>query len=493
MTALAAQRLIRPSVLATGRGKLILALLCSIAFLDFVDASITNVALPLIRDDLHLSVQGLQWVPSGYLLTYGGFMLLGGRLADLLGRRRIVAFGTALIGISSLAGGLAQNEGTLVAARLAQGLGAALMLPAALSILTTTFTEPADRHKALGVWGGVGGLASAAGVLLGGLLTDGPGWRWVFFVNPPAAALVFLAIFGLIEPDGPRRGTRAFDVIGAVLATAGMLLLVFTLVKAPDEGWGSTATVLGLVGSGVLLAAFVAKEATGKDPLLPLDIFRVRGLAAADVTQLIAFAGFLAIFFFLTLYMQNVLGYSPIKTGAAYLPLCGAIGVSAGITGQLIGRIGTRPLIAGGALITSAGVYELARVPVNGSYVSDLLPGLLIVAFGIGAVFVATVTAANDGVPAEKAGIAAALLNASQQLGGALGLAIFSAIATARTNHLLTQHDAVPHALTAGFHRALLAGSVFLLAAAVIAIRSPNTRGQSSAPAEPRTLEGAQR
>jgi EmrB/QacA subfamily drug resistance transporter len=496
MTTTATRPLARPSALGTTRGKLILALLCSIAFLDFVDASITNVALPLIRDNLHLSVQGLQWVPSGYLLTYGGFMLLGGRLADLLGRRRILTIGTALIGVSSLAGGLAQNEGSLVAARLAQGLGAALMLPAALSILTTTFTEPADRHKALGVWGGVGGLASAAGVLLGGLLTEGPGWRWVFFVNPPAAALVLVAIFRLIASDGPRRETRGFDAIGALLATAGMLLLVFTLVKAPDEGWGSTATVLRLIGSAVLLALFVAKEATGKNPLLPLDIFRVRGLAAADVTQLIAFAGFLAIFFFLTLYMQTVLGYSPIKTGAAYLPLCGAIGVSAGITGQLISRVGTRPLIAVGALITSAGVYELSRIPVDGSYLSDLLPGLLVVAFGIGAVFVATVTAANDGVAPDKAGLAAALLNASQQLGGALGLAIFSAIATARTSHLLEQHDAMPHALTQGFHRALLAGSVFLLVAAVVAVRSPNTRGASSNPTgldEPESLEGATR
>jgi predicted MFS family arabinose efflux permease len=275
-----------------------------------------------------------------------------------------------------------------------------------------------------------------------------------------------------------------------------MLLLVFALVKAPDEGWGSTATVLRLAGAGVLLAAFVAKEAIGKNPLLPLDIFRVRGLAAADVTQLIAFAGFLAIFFFLTLYMQNVLGYSPIKTGAAYLPLCGAIGVSAGITGQLIGRIGTRPLIAGGALITAAGVYELSRIPVHGSYVSDLLPGLLIVAFGIGAVFVATVTAANDGVPPDRAGLAAALLNASQQLGGALGLAVFSAIATARTNQLLGRHDAAPHAQTEGFHRALLAGSVFLLAAAVVAVRSPNTRGASGQPTGPDesvSLEGAHR
>jgi MFS family permease len=317
----------------------------------------------------------------------------------------------------------------------------------------------------------------------------------VFFVNPPVAVLVLVALFRLIEADDPKRETRGFDLVGAVLVTAGMLLLVFALVKAPDEGWGSTATVLRLVGAGALLAAFVAKEATGRNPLLPLEIFRVRGLAAADLTQLIAFAGFLAIFFFLTLYMQTVLGYSPIKTGAAYLPLCGAIAVSAGVTSQLIGRIGTRPLIVGGALITSAGVYELSRIPVHGSFASDLLPGLLIVAFGIGAVFVATVTAANDGVPADKAGLAAALLNASQQLGGALGLAVFSAIATARTNHLLGEHDSAPHALTQGFQRALLVGSVFLLAAALFALRSPNTRGESSQPAglEAPALEEAHR
>jgi EmrB/QacA subfamily drug resistance transporter len=414
------------------------------------------------------------------MLTYGGFMLLGGRMADLLGRRRILVLGTALIAVSSFAGGLAQNEGTLVAARLAQGLGAALMLPAGLSILTTTFSAPADRHTALGVWGGVGGLASAAGVLLGGLLTDGPGWRWVFFVNPPAAVLVLFGIYRLIGADRPGRHSRSFDLIGSMLITGGMLLLVYTLVKAPDEGWGSAGTIWRLVGTGVLLVAFVAKEATGVNPVVPLNIFRVRGLAAADITQLIAFAGFLAIFFFLTLYMQNVLGYSPIRTGASYLPLCAGVGVAAGITSQLISRVGTRPLIVAGGVIASVGVYLLSRIPVDGSYVSDLLPGLLITSFGIGAVFVAVVTAANDGVPPDQAGLAAALLNASQQLGGALGLAIFSAIATARTNHLLAQHDPAAHALTAGFHRALFAGSIFLLVAAVVAVRSPNTRGESA-------------
>jgi EmrB/QacA subfamily drug resistance transporter len=472
----------RPSAIATRRGKLILTLLCAVAFLDFVDASIVNVALPSIRDDLHVSVQGLQWIPSGYLLTYGGFMLLGGRAADLLGRRRVLVSGTMLIGLSSFAGGLAANEGMLVAARLAQGLGAALMLPAALSILTTTFTEPADRHKALGVWGGVGGLASAAGVLLGGVLTEGPGWRWVMFVNPPACVLLLFGIFGLIS--GERRHTQSvdFDLFGSVLVTGGMLLLVFTLVKAPDQGWGSTRTVVELAGALVLLAAFVVNEQRSANPLLPMSIFRIRGLAAADATQLIAFAGFLAMFFFLTLYMQNVLGYSPIQTGAAYLPLCVGVGIAAGITAQILARTGTRPVIVVGCLIAAGGVYYLSRIPVDGSYLTDLLPGMMIMSFGLGAVFVGVTTAANSGVPAGLAGLAAALLNASQQLGGALGLAIFSAIAAAGTNHLLAAHTPAPHALTAGFHRALLASSIFLLAAAALAVRASNTRGEAEPP-----------
>src|SRR3954469_25256630 len=239
----------QPSFLATRRGKLTLALLAAVAFLDFVDASIVNIALPSIRRDLHFSEQVLQWVPSAYLLTYGGFMLLGGRAADLLGRRRVLVTGTLLIGVSSLIGGFAGSAGVLVGARLAQGLGAALMLPAALSILTTTFMEGRDRNTALGVWGAVGGLASAAGVLLGGLLTDGPGWRWVMFVNPLAAVLVLGGIFWLISGDRRRGQLQNFDLRGAILATGGMLLLVYTLVKAPDVGWGAARTIGGLSGA----------------------------------------------------------------------------------------------------------------------------------------------------------------------------------------------------------------------------------------------------
>jgi EmrB/QacA subfamily drug resistance transporter len=484
----------QPSVLATARGKLILALLAAVAFLDFVDASIVNVALPSIRSDLHFSEQALQWVPSGYLLTYGGFMLLGGRAADLLGRRRVLVAGTVVIGLASLVGGLAQSPELLVAARLAQGLGAAAMLPAALSILTTTFKEGSDRTTALAVWGAMGGLASAAGVLLGGLLTEGLGWRWVMFVNPLAALLVLGGIFLLI--DGERHSARLadFDLRGAIAATAGVLLLVFALVEAPDQGWGATSTIFELTGALVLLTAFVINELRTRNPLLPMSIFRVKGLAAADTTQLVAFAGLLSMFFFLTLYMQNVLGYSPIQAGAAYLPLTFGVIVSAGASSQLVPRLGTRPVIVVGTLISSAGVYWLSRIPVDGSYVSDLLPGLLIASLGLGAAFVAILSAANAGVDADKAGVAAGLLNASQQVGGALGLAIFTVIATSRTSDLLASHTAAPEALTSGFQRALLASSAFMLAAALIALRTTNTRGEPAEVdgerTEPRVWEG---
>ncbi len=466
------------SFLATRCGKLTLALLCAVAFLDFVDASIVNIALPSIRRALHFSVQDLVWVPSSYLLTYGGFMLLGGRGADLLGRRRMLVAGVSLIGVSSLIGGFVGSSGMLVAARLAQGLGAAMTLPAALSILTTTFKEGKDRNTALGVWGGIAGLASAADVLLGGLLTEGPGWRWVMFVNPIAAVLVLGAVYQLIADDRRRARLANFDALGAVLATGGMVLLVFALVKAPTVGWGKLRTVAELAGALALLTAFVINELRANNPLAPMSIFRINGLGYSNATQLIGFAGLLAMFFYLTLYMQNVLHYSAIQTGAAYLPLCFAVGIAAGIASQLLSRIGTRPVIVAGALISAGGMYWLSRIPVHGSFASDLLPGMLVLSFGVGPMFVAVTTAANAGVPADKAGLAASLLNASQQVGGALGLAIFTAVATSRTNHLLAAHTPIAHALTAGFQRALLVGSIFILASALIGLRATNTRGE---------------
>jgi EmrB/QacA subfamily drug resistance transporter len=453
-------------------------LLCAVAFLDFVDASIINVALPAIRHDLHMSVQNLQWVPSGYLLTYGGFMLLGGRAADLLGRRRVLVAGTFVFGASALAGGLAPDSGIVIGSRLAQGIGAAMMLPAALSILTTTFREGPERHKALGAWGGMAGLGSAAGVLLGGLLTQGPGWRWVFLVKPPLCAIVLVCAFVFIPNDRRRARLVNFDILGALLATAGALLLVYALVRAPAVGWGSARTIGELTGSAALLTVFAVNEQRSGNPLLPLSIFRVKGLAAADITQLIGIAGMFAVFFFLTLYVQDILGYSPIRTGLAYLPVTAGVGLSASLTPKLLGRVGTRPVFVAGTLVAGGGVYWLSQVPLHGSYLTDLLPGLVIMSIGLGAEFVAATTAANAGVPPQTAGLAAALFNASQWIGGALGLAIFSAIATARTTHLLASRAAPAAALDAGFHQALLAAAIFLFAASLVALRTTSTRGE---------------
>jgi EmrB/QacA subfamily drug resistance transporter len=452
-----------------------------VGFLDFVDASIVNVALPTIRHDLHFSVQSLQWVLSGYLLTYGGFMLLGGRAADLLGRRRILVTGMTVFALSSLIGGLATDSAMLIGARLVQGLGAAMMLPATLSILTTTFHEGKDRNTALGAWGAIAGLASAVGVFLGGLLTEDVGWRWVLWVNLPVSAVLLVATFRIISAERPKAPVKNFDALGAVLVTGGMLLLIYTLVNAPSVGWATTRTIAGLAGAGLLLLAFVANERRDSNPLVPLSIFRIKGLAAADATQVIAMAGFYSMFFFLTLYMQNVLGFSQLQAGTAYLPATAGVAISSGIASQLFARVGTRPIIVAGALISAAAVYWLSRIPVDGSYLRDLLPGLLVMSFGLGFVFVGVNTAANAGVPADKAGLAAALVNTSTWLGGALGLAIFSVIASTRTEHLLGAHASQPDALTSGFRYALVACSLFLVAAALIALRATNTRGEPAA------------
>jgi EmrB/QacA subfamily drug resistance transporter len=470
------------SFLATRRGGLTLLLLCAVQFLDVADSSIMNVALPSIRRDLGFSVQNLQWVLSGYLVTYGGLLLLGGRAGDLLGRRRLLAVGTALFAVCSLAGGLAVSAGMLVGARLGQGVGAAMMAPAGLSILTTTFNRGTDRSRALGVWGAVSGLAAAAGVFLGGVLSQGPGWRWVLFVNLPVCALILAGAARLLPAERHRARPASFDIPGAVLATAGMLLLVYALVRAPQQGWASARTIGELTTAGLVLAAFAVTELHHRSPLFPFSIFRIRGLAAADATQMIAFAGFVSVFFFLTLYMQNVLGYSPIRGGAAYLPVTAGIAAAAGISSRLFARIGTRPVIVAGALIAASGIYYLSRLPVHGTYPASLLPGLGIMAIGIGAVLVAVTTAANAGVPPDQAGLAAGLLSASQQLGTALGLAVFTAIAAARTSALLAAHARPDEALTGGFQHALLACAFFLLVAAGIGLRATNTRGEPTAP-----------
>jgi EmrB/QacA subfamily drug resistance transporter len=463
------------SSLSSRRGIAILLLLCVVQFMDILDASILNVALPSIREDLGFSQQSLQWVINGYILTYGGFLLLGGRAADLLGRRRVLITGLLVFAGASLVGGLAQTESMLVAARFVQGLGAAMMSPAALSSLTTTFRSDSDRHKALGVWAAVSGLAGAAGVLFGGLLTEGPGWRWVLFVNVPISAVALVGALLLLAGERRKRLVDV-DVLGAFLVTGGMLMLVYTLVKAPDVGWGTWRTVAGLAVSAVVLAAFVVNELRVRNPLVPLSILRIKGVAVADATQMVAMAGFIPMFFFLTLYMQTVLGYSPIQAGVAYLPLTAAFIMFAAVSPLIMGRFGTKPMIVIGAVVGAAGLYWLSRIPTDGSYVADILPGIVVGALGVGAVFIGATTAANAGISEDKAGLAAGLLNTGQQLGLALGLAILSAIATAHTNSLVRGGEGLSAASTAGYQWALVAGACLVLAAGFIALLAPNTR-----------------
>ena len=485
-TAVSAPRSPDATSLSSRRGVAILILLCLVQFMDVLDASILNIALPSIKRDLGFSQEGLQWIVNGYILTYGGFLLLGGRVADLLGRRRILVTGLIVFAGASMVGGLAHSESLLIAARFAQGFGAAMLSPAALSSLTTIFSKGRERNTALGAWAAVSGLGGAAGVLFGGLLTEGPGWRWVLFVNVPFAAVALVGAFALLKAERGKARFANFDALGAFLVTGGMLLLVYSLVKAPDFGWGAARTIGGLAVAATLLAGFVVNELRVRNPLVPMEILRVKGVAVADVTQLITAAGFLPMFFFLTLYMQTVLGYSPIQTGLAYLPLTGGFIIATSISSQLFARIGTKPVIVVGAVIASVGLYLLSRIPVGGSYASDILPGLLIASIGLGGVFVGATTAANAGVSEDKAGLAAGLLNTGTQLGAALGLAIFSALATERTTSVLQAgHSTVAHAATEGFQLALLTGAFFLLAAGGVALLTRNKRESAAVDEEP--------
>jgi EmrB/QacA subfamily drug resistance transporter len=481
------------SSLSSRRGVAILLLLSLVQFMDVLDASILNIALPSIKSDLGFSQQSLQWVINGYILTYGGFLLLGGRMADLLGRRSVLFTGLLVFAGSSLVGGLAHSESLLIGARFAQGLGAAMLSPAALSTLTSTFRSTRDRNTALGVWAAVSGIGGAAGVLFGGLLTEGPGWRWVLFVNVPFSAVAFVGAFVLLKKERRKPAALAnFDALGAFLVTGGMLLLVYALVKAPDVGWGATRTLAELAGSVAILAAFVANELRVVNPLVPMSILRVKGVAAADATQMVALAGFLPMFFFLTLYMQTVLHYSPIQTGIAYLPLTGGFIIAASISSQLFTRIGTKPVVLAGILTAAGGLYWLSRIPVDGSYVANILPGLLVVSLGMGGVFTGLTTAANAGVEQEKAGLAAGLLNTGQQLGTALGLAVLSALATARTTSLLHGgHDSVAQAATGGYQHALMIGAFLVLAAGAVALLAGNTRQTTPVVDDERTPEPA--
>src|SRR3954470_13825981 len=456
-----------------------LILLCVAQFIVVLDASIVNVALPSIGKGLDFSEQNLPWIVNAYVIAFGGFLLLGGRAADLLGRRRVFMTGLAVVGIASLAAGFAATQGQLIAARAAQGLGAAIISPAALSIVTTLFRDGAERNKALGAWGAVAGSAGAAGVLLGGILTQGLGWEWVLWGNVPIALIALALTPGLIPESRSESATRHYDAAGAVSVTAGLSLLAYAFLDASSAGWESTKIVSLLALSVVLIGAFVAIELRSKAPLVPFRIFRSRTLTGANVVGLLLGASLFSMFFFISLYMQQVLGYSPIHAGLSYLPLAVTIIVAAGLGGQLVTRFGFKPILAAGMLFVSAGLLWFSQVSLGGGFLTDILGPSLLAAIGLGFGFVTSTIAAVSGVEEREQGLASGLINTSQQIGGALGLAVLSTIATSRTDHLLASGASAPQALTEGFQRAFLGGSVIAalgFAATLLLIRTRDSR-----------------
>jgi len=458
-----------PSI-APERKWLALALLAAAQFVVVLDASIVNVALPSIGRELEFSQDNLSWVVNAYTLTFGGFLLLGGRMADLLGRRRMFISGLVLFAAASLAGGLAQSDVWLIAARAVQGLGAALLSPAALSLVTTLFAEGAERNKALGVWGAVAGSGGAAGVLLGGMLTEWAGWEWVLYVNVPIG-LAAAALSPRLLPESRNEGARHFDVAGAITVTAGLSLLVYTLVDANQAGWGSGQTLLLLAVAAALIVGFVAIERRTRAPLVPFPgIFRMRSITGINVTALLIAMALFSMFFFISLYMQQVLGYDPLEAGVAYLPLAGGIIVSAGIASQLVTRFGVKPVLISGLLLTAVGLLWFSQISVGGSYVGDILFPSLIAAFGLGFAFVPMTIAAVAGVEPNEAGLASGLINTSQQVGGALGLAVLAAIANSRRDSVIEAGSSLPVALTEGFQTALMVGAGFAIVGAVLAL-----------------------
>jgi EmrB/QacA subfamily drug resistance transporter len=428
-----------------------LVLICVAQFMVVLDVSIVNVALPSIKEALDFSESDLQWVISAYALLAGGFLLLGGRMADILGRRRVFIFGLIVFTSGSLLCALAWSDSALIAFRALQGLGAAFVAPAALSLITALFEEGPDRNKALGVMGAVSGSGAAFGVLLGGILTSSLSWEWIFFVNVPVGVTTMILTVFVIPESHAELGHRRFDFAGAVVVTASLTALTYGIVKASDYGWGSAQTIGILVASVAGLALFVLIELRSKAPLMPLRIWRNRTLAGANVVGFMIGGSIFAMFFILSLYMQQVLGYSALKAGVAYLACALTVVVSAGIAGKLVTIFGVRRMLASGLLISAGGLFFFTYVSANGTYVNDLLPGFVIAAIGLGFSFVPVTIAALSGVSNQDAGLASGLINVSQQIGGALGTAIVTSIAVSRYNDLLDLGNSEAAALTGGF------------------------------------------
>src|SRR5690349_20393091 len=441
---------------------LILVLVCFAQFMVVLDATIVNVALPSIQNDLGLSEANLQWIINAYTLLFRGFLLLGVRAGVLLGRQRVFLVGLVIFTTASLLTGLATSSGMLIGFRSLQGLGAALISPAALSIISTTFAEGRERARALGVWAAIAIGGSAFGLVLGGWLTQSFSWRWIFFVNVPVGIAAFLLSLRLVPESRDEELHRSFDVAGAVTATGGVMAFVYAMISAATSGWGSTKVITFFVLSVLLIGAFVFIEQRSAGPLVRLSIFRVRSLTTANISMFFAASGIFAMFFFNTLYIQRVLGYGPLKAGLAFLPFTGGIMISAGLAANLAPRVGVRLVAAIGLIVSIAGMLLLVRIPVDGSYVSDVLPSIILTSLGMGAVFMPLTLIATTGLDDDDQGLASGLFNTSQQIGGALGLAVLSTLAKSKAN---AAGGPPLEALVVGFHWAFAAGAVVMLAA----------------------------
>jgi EmrB/QacA subfamily drug resistance transporter len=448
-----------------------LALIVTAQFMVILDVAIVNVALPSIQSDLGFSRTNLQWVISAYAILFGGVLLLGGRLADLLGRRRLFVSGLALFSVASLLCGLAWSEASLITFRAVQGLGGALLAPAALSLLMTTFAEGRERNLALGIYGAASGSGAAAGVLLGGLLTSYLGWSWVFFINVPVGIAAIVAAPLLLKESSANLPHRHFDLPGAVSVTAGLMLLVYAMTRATSDGWGSATTLALIAGAVALVLAFVVIELRSPSPLLPLRIFRSRTLAAANATMAIVGGVAFSEFFLLTLYLQDVLHYSAVQSGVAFAGFALAVVVVSNIAQAVVGRLGVRPTLTAGLLVSAASVAWLTRLPVGGHYFWDLFPGFVLGGAGLGLSFVPITIASLTGVERSVAGVASGLINTSRQIGGAVGLAAVSAIAAISTSNFVDSHGlATPNAvaLDHGFQTALYVLMGLLLVGALV-------------------------
>jgi EmrB/QacA subfamily drug resistance transporter len=470
----------------------VLVIACLAQFMVVLDATIVNVALPSIQKGLSFSAADLQWVVNGYTLVFGGFLMLGGRAADLLGRRRLFVAGIIVFSAASLLNGLASSSSMLIAGRALQGLGGALVSPAALSIITTTFTDHTERTRALGVWSAIAAGGSAVGLLLGGVLTSLVSWEWIFFVNVPVGLLTLVLAARFVPESRADLKHRSFDLGGAVTVTGGLVAIVFGIVKAQAWGWGSGKT-LGVLAIGVvLLALFGLIESRHPAPLMRLSILRVRSLAVADTVMLLVASGMFGMFFFVSLYVQEILGYSALHAGLAFLPVTAGIMVGAGISQQLVGRIGARSVGIGGIALATIGMVVLTGVPVHGSFASDLLPGLIPLSIGMGLTFVPITLLGNGGVSGSDAGLASGLFNTAQQVGGALGLAVLSTLAADHTSSAVralgagATHARVLAATVSGYQVAFIAAAVMLGTGAVIltlALRRRDLEGLELDPA----------